>query len=352
MASLSYSKNHVSNKQIIKPTKKDVELLISSNKNELEEVKNQIENKKRDINFQLKDGRTALIYASCNGTLDIVKYLCENGANLNLVDKEYNNSALMFAIGHNNEEVAKYLIEKGADITVKNTNGDTPLHFACIKGNLNLVKLLHEKGCDLNEFNKEHNNPIIFSVGNNCIDIVEYLINNNVNLNVIDGEKISLLHMCIGVNLDFIEDKNNILRNRKLKIMKMILDKDTSMIDYWCPKDYYTPLLSATMLNRVEFIKMLLEYGANPNINAPLNYSPLYHAITCCNYEPNNFEIIKLLIEKGADVNCRSHVLSLVSIHGGKYPLGNSILAVAKGYFNYDVLDLLESKNAIYARDY
>lgn len=345
MSSLSYSKNYIDKekaREIFQAKKKDVELLISCNKNELDEVKNQIENKKMDINFQLKDGSTALMYASCNGTIDIVKYLCENGANLNLVDYDFKNSALMFAIGHNHEEVARYLIDKGSDYKMKNSNGDTPLHFASIKGNLNLVKLLHEKGCDLNEFNKEHNNAIIFAVGNNCIDVVKYLIDNNVNLNVIDGENISLLHMCIGVNVNL----PKIIENKKLKIMKMILEKDKSMINYYCPKDFYTPLLTATMFNRKEFIKMLLEYGANPNINGPLNTSPLYYAVT-----NDDFEIIKLLVDKGADVNCCYYMCSLVSFHGGKQ-VGNSILAVAKRYFNYDVLDLLESKNAIYERDY
>jgi ankyrin repeat protein len=253
----------------------------------------------------------------------------------------------MFAIGHNHEEVARYLIDKGSDFKMKNNNGDTPLHFASIKGNLNLVKLLHEKGYDLNEFNKEHNNAIIFAVGNNCIDIVKYLIDNNVNLNVIDGENISLLHMCIGVNFNLDAYKLKIIENKKLKIMKMILEKDKSMIDYYCPKDFYTPLLTATMFNRKDFINMLLEYGANPNINGPLNYSPLYHAV--CN---NDFEIVKLLIDKGADVNCCYYTYSLVTIHGGTSNLRNSILAVAKRYFNYDVIKLLESKNAIYERDY
>lgn len=350
MLKLPKLKNNVNTeiiKQIFKARKKDFELLIASNKNDLEDVKKQIENKNVDINFQFKDGRTALMYASCNGNLDIVKYLYENGADLNLVEYEYKNSALMFAIGYNQEEVVKYLIEKGANINLQNINGDTPLHFACIKGYLNLVKLLNENGCDLNLFNNEHNNAIIFAVGNNFIDIVKYLIDNNVNLNVIDCKKVSLLHICIGINMNFKEDKDNFLQNIKLKIMEMILEKDKSMIDYYCKENYYTALLSASMLNRKEFIKILLKYGANPNINGPLNYSPLYYGVT-----NDDFEIVKLLIDKGADVNCRVYVNTFSSLDTGRYPLGNSILAFAKGYFNYNVINLLESKNAIYEREY
>jgi hypothetical protein len=57
----------------------------------------------------------------------------------------------------------------------------------------------------------------------------KYLIDNNVNLNLIDGENISLLHMCIGVNYNLNEEKLKIIENKKLKIMKMILEKDKSI---------------------------------------------------------------------------------------------------------------------------
>lgn len=260
----------------------------------------------------------------------------------------------MYAIGHENTQVSLYLITKGANIHLKNFNGDTPLHFATIKGNYSLVKLLHQKGCDLNQCNNEYNNPIIFATGNNWIHIVNYLIENNVHLDVCDGDRISLLHMCLGINIHldglFLkktpEEKDNLYK-RKLDIVRLILDKDSSFINYY-DKNFGTALNYAVELNREDFVKLFLEKGANPNINNYLNYSPLYYAI--CN---DNFKITKLLIDYGANVNTRYIVSTLNLIHGGKITLGNSILRSAIKYNSCSkIIDLLKSKNAIDEREY
>ena len=351
MSSLTYSKNCLTYTEKPKVTPED---LLLRNKKEYEQVKNEIENNNKDINFQLRDGRTALMFACCNGNLEIVQYLCDNGAKLDLVENIYGNSALMYAIGHQNTQVAIYLITKGANIHIKNINEDTPLHFATIKGNYSLVKLLHQKGCDLNECNKEYNNPIIFATGNNWIHIVNYLIENNVYLDVCDGDRISLLHMCLGTNMHLDElflkktpeEKNNLYK-RKLEIVTLILDKDSSFINYY-DKNFGTVLNYAVELNRPEFVKLFLEKGANPNINNSLNYSPLYNAVFY-----NSFEITKLLIDYGANINARYIVSTLNLIHGGKVTLGDSILRTAIKYLaSYDIIELLKSKNAIDEREY
>jgi len=43
-----------------------------------------------------------------------------------------------------NENLVKYLIEQGADINKEDVNGKTPLFYVCSSGNENLVKYLME----------------------------------------------------------------------------------------------------------------------------------------------------------------------------------------------------------------
>jgi len=50
----------------------------------------------------------------------------------------------------------------------------------------------------------------------------------------------------------------------------------------------------------LESIKLLLEYGANPNRGNNHNWTPLHQLVS-----KNNFEAVKLLVESGADVNTR-----------------------------------------------
>jgi ankyrin repeat protein len=135
-------------------------------------------------------------------------------------------------------------------------------------------------------------------------------------------------------------------------MLKMILEKDASSINTYSIGNHYTPLLYATLNNRLNFVKLLLENGANPNLTSALNYSPLYHAVTpLIPYGQSNYEMVELLIKKGADINCRYELGGFGRIHGN-IQYGNSILAMARKHFDRKVIGLLEKLNAIDAREY
>lgn len=53
---------------------------------------------------------------------------------------------LIFAVRENNKELVTFLIDNGADVNVKNVYGDTPLLLAEKKGNAEIVKILKAKG--------------------------------------------------------------------------------------------------------------------------------------------------------------------------------------------------------------
>jgi ankyrin repeat protein len=60
-------------------------------------------------------------------------------------------------------------------------------------------------------------------------------------------------------------------------------------------------LWGAVVFARVEMVKLLLERGVNPNTPPfPNNYTPLMQAASSA-----NFEIVKLLLDAGADINAQ-----------------------------------------------
>jgi len=110
----------------------------------------------------------SLIEASENGHLEIVKYLLENGADVNqqveiegsgyeYEDEEesiaYSYTALMDASENGHLEVVKYLIQNGADVNTKDFKGCTALAQASDKGHIEIVKLLIKNGADVNAKN-------------------------------------------------------------------------------------------------------------------------------------------------------------------------------------------------------
>ncbi|WP_342273918.1 ankyrin repeat domain-containing protein [Spiroplasma endosymbiont of Phycita roborella] len=97
---------------------------------------------KIEVDKKNKNGQTPLHLAVRYKNKDIVKFLLENNANLNIKDN-WDDTPLFDAQNVNNVEIFKLLVKKGADLTKKNKKGQT------IK---QVVKL--EKKCLIMEYEK------------------------------------------------------------------------------------------------------------------------------------------------------------------------------------------------------
>jgi Ankyrin repeats (many copies) len=62
-----------------------------------------------------------------------------------------------------------------------------------------------------------------------------------------------------------------------------------------------TPLLAATLHKRDQVVAYLLEKGANPNVPSPLFRTSLHVACSSA-----SADLVRLLLQKGADANCRN----------------------------------------------
>jgi len=81
-------------------------------------------------------------------TPDIVAYLIESGADVNLTHGG-NVTPLYFACSCGNVDIARVLITHGADLNVKDECGDSPLKMAAIGNHLDTVDLLIASGADV-----------------------------------------------------------------------------------------------------------------------------------------------------------------------------------------------------------
>jgi len=70
-------------------------------------------------------------------------------------------------------------------------------------------------------------------------------------------------------------------------------------------------LLSAAMKGHVDITKKLLQYGADPNLGFKYSIYAIY----------NKFEIMKLLIEYGLDINADDDQLLILAVHAHDYDL-------------------------------
>ena len=120
--------------------------------------------------------------AAYMGHLEIVKFLTENGGNVN-AKNNVGATPTHNAISKGHLEIVKLLIEKGAEIDAKNNKDMTPIHIAASKGYLEIIKYLTENGAKIDLKTKKDMNPfhIVASEGN--LEVVKYLAAKGANVN-------------------------------------------------------------------------------------------------------------------------------------------------------------------------
>ena len=148
-----------------------------------------------DIETKNDDGRTALMLASWNNKLEMVNFLIENGANINVEDgRNYTHdggqTSLMLAAFNGHFDIFKVLIEAKADI-----NHNSVLSDVAQRGYLNIVEFLLDVSTSDELGKTELNNALRVALGRNRsrLDIVELLIEKGADINTKSDDGHTLL---------------------------------------------------------------------------------------------------------------------------------------------------------------
>ncbi|XP_037070692.1 myotrophin-like [Pollicipes pollicipes] len=95
---------------------------------DLEQVKELVESKNVDVN-QAIDGRSPIHYAADYGQLEVLEYLLNRGADLNVTDK-HGISVILAAIWEGHTDCVKLMLKKGASKTGSTPDGTSYLDAA------------------------------------------------------------------------------------------------------------------------------------------------------------------------------------------------------------------------------
>lgn len=257
-----------------------------------------------------EDAFTVLFYTLRTKRDNITTFLLENGASPNLLYDGYTPLSYIIKSGH--FEYMSMLIKAKANPNIPDKNGNTPLVYM-IRSNSEVkhVNFILESGANPNIPNyKDHGMyPLWYAITKKDIDltamnIIASLIEYGANENVTGMHGLTLLMEAT--------------RTKYLEVMKLLLNvenKKTKDGRVWkadpnkfAPKElnYFTALHNAIQGGFVDGVKLLLEYGANPN-NAKkgedFTLFPLWYAIATHVENQENIDIIALLLKYGADEN-------------------------------------------------
>jgi len=104
-----------------------------------------------DPNTMSSEGETALMTAARTGRVEPVKLLFAHGAKVDAKEQMRGQTALMWAAAENHAEVVKTLIEIGADVNTRSKGGFTALLFAVRAGSRDAVQVLVAHGANPND---------------------------------------------------------------------------------------------------------------------------------------------------------------------------------------------------------
>ncbi|KAJ3699990.1 hypothetical protein LUZ61_003695 [Rhynchospora tenuis] len=231
---------------------KFLEAACTGNLDLLKKISNQLDEEGKGMAKTIeavKDGnnRTALHFAAREGKTEICEFLLgELKLEADVRDDE-GETPLIHAARQGHVDTVKYLLEQGANPSASSNLGATALHHAAGIGNIEIMELVISKGVDV-ESQSDAGTPLIWSAGHDQPESVKLLLKHNAKAN--------------------------------------------SETD-----DGITPLLSAVAAGSIQCLQLLIEAGANPNINAG-GATPLHVAA-----DVGNVEVIRCLLNAGADPN-------------------------------------------------
>jgi ankyrin repeat protein len=322
----------------------------------------------------LTNGETPLMMSARTGKLDAVRLLLDRGAKVDAVETLRGTNALMWAAEQGHEPVVKLLIERGAAVgsqskvirpirrgglnlnarpgpdgqmTGDPMGGLTALMFAVRQGSLETVRTLVSAGADVNKAAVDESSPLLVAVQNGHYDIASFLLDHGADPNQVNVKGWSPLYLAVsnrnalttavpapstdGV-LDFIKlllDRGA-NPNHQITVRAEVHQANTSL---WLKEAGATPLLRAALCGDLPLVRMLLAYGANPFTPAADGTTPLMVASGVgwaegftFEYSPDQtFELVKLLLDLGANVN-EGNQDGITALHGAAYKGANRVV--------------------------
>ncbi len=255
-------------------------------------------NEKEEITQENPLGKTPLIYAVEEGLQDVADLLIGSGAEIDKTD-EVGNTSLLHAILNNRLEMVKFLLEKGANKDkAREADGATPLIFAVSCRHTDIARHLIAIGCDINKCDNNKNSPLMFASQECNLDIIKILIENNCIINSQNNNGLTAL-MYAGWNKSDSDSPDDVV-----EIARLILEHSPPEDNCINIRNKSNTNALSCVLDRginIPFIKMLIDKGGNVNIqDLEVGMSPLHQAI--CR---GNEEMINILIENGADIEAK-----------------------------------------------
>ena len=320
----------------------------------------------------LPHGETALMLAARSGNAGAVSVLLAHGAEVNAKERLRGTTALMWAAEQGQAEVIRLLDSHGTDIAAQSLvftppyyrrglglapsasarrPGDVPakggltaLLFAAREGSREAVQELVSAGAAINQTAADGTSPLLVATQNGFYDVARFLLDHGADSNLANGKGWTPLYLAVkNRNVEDSAIPGPHAENA-LEFIKLLLDRganpnarikaDTElhqgMLATWLKEAGATPLLRAALCGDLTTVRLLLAHGADPKMATDDHTTPLMAASGVGwadgflhEYsEAETLELIKLLLDLGNPVNAANDE-GITALHGAAYKGAN-----------------------------
>ena len=271
-----------------------------------------------DPNTATPEGETVLMVAARTGRIDVIDQLLGAGAVVDATEEWRGQTALMWAAAENNPDAISRLIAAGADVEARSAGGMTPLLFAVREGQIDATRTLIGGGADVNAgINNDtagtgsyepassgHTAPLALAIVNAHFQLGQVLLEAGADPNIPD-QRGSGLHALAWVrrpgsgrppiptgNLSSLDLARSMLErgaepNRQITWNEIPFEVDLGIVkpppNISVGRNFIsfvgaTPFYLAAKHADVEYMQLLLEYGADPLTPTDQGVTPLMAA--------------------------------------------------------------------------
>jgi uncharacterized protein len=241
-------------------------------------------------------GVTPLALAAVQNNSALVSLLLDYGANPNLRTRN-GNTILMLAAAKTNLEVVKNLIAHGADPIARGQNDETALMYAQPESIITLIKA----GVQINAQTYDGNTVLMGRVCDGCLDVTKLLIENGAIVNLQNHFGETALMLAAGYRNEFLED--SISQENEIKKILQVVKKTKPLTQKTArdililsqDRDYLLKSSGISKPNHpAEVVKFLIESGADVNLRDKQGFTALTYA-----KDSKNQEKIKMILSYG-----------------------------------------------------
>ena len=295
-----------------------------------------------NVSATVSDGRTALVIAAQFGSVEVVQTLLAHGANVSATDG-HGWTALFVAAEEGNVEVVQTLLAHGANVNATNSDGWTALSFAAQgRGNVEVVQTLLAHGANVSATISDGRNALFNAAYKGNVEVVQTLLAHGANVNATESDGWTALFvaaeegsvevvqtlLAYGANVNATDSDGETAlfaaaQGGNVEVLETLLAHGANVNA--TDTTGRTALFIVAEKGHIEVAEILLNQGAKVGITDHSGNPAIFCTALLLNRNKSHHclvEFIKLFINRGANPNCQNSDGEILLIH---------LLTIARG---------------------